>query len=93
MAIFSTSRYYNSVVDYISAENDGAPTAIVFYKPEDLSEAKFITHVYVEGETLHQLSWRYFDRPDFWWAIIEYNPEIVDFFNIAPGTVIRIPSV
>jgi hypothetical protein len=31
--------------------------------------------------------------PDLWWRIMDYNPEIIDAFNIPIGTVLRIPSV
>jgi len=27
----------------------------------------------------------------FWWEITDINPEILDPFDIVPGTVIRIP--
>lgn len=92
MAIQSGSRYQLSVVDYIQKVEDGPISAIVFYAADDLTNVRYNLHTYVEGETLHKLSWLYYGTPSLWWAILEYNPEITDFFNIAPGTVIRIPQ-
>lgn len=92
MTIKNTSRYNFSVVDYLSKGKKVEATPIVFYVPDDLTNVSFKYYEY-KGETLSELSWRYFNRPDMWWAIVEYNPEIKDFFNITPGTRIRIPNV
>lgn len=93
MPIFSGSRYSDSVVDYFTKEEYGTATPIVIYRFDSLQSVSFFTHVFSDGETLHALSQRYFRRPDLWWAIAEYNPEIVDFTNIPTGTTIRIPRV
>lgn len=91
MAIYNGSRYQLSVVDYLQKVENGPITPIVFYAPDDLTNARYTLHTYVQGETLHKLSWQYFGNPATWWAILEYNPEITDFFNITPGTTLRIP--
>lgn len=93
MPILTGSRYENSTVDFFTKKEYGTSYPVVFYTPDSLVNISFLNHVVTEGETLHGLSQVYFSRPDLWWAIVEYNPEIVDFINITPGTVIRIPSV
>lgn len=93
MAIRAGSRYENSVVDYFRKTENGVTTPIVFYNFDYLDSVSFTTHTFVQGETLTGLSWRYFNRPDLWWAIAEYNPEITNFVSIPGGTVLRIPSV
>ena len=93
MAIFANSRYSNALVDYFSKEEYGVATPIVFYSQDSLENISFFLHRYNSNETLHGLSQRYFRRPDLWWTIAEYNPEITDIFNIPAGTMIRIPSV
>ena len=93
MAIYSGSRYEEALVDYFSKEEYGTAYPIVFYTFDSLKNISFFTHIYSKGDTLHGLSQRYFKRPDLWWTIVEYNPEITDFTSIAVGTVIRIPSV
>jgi hypothetical protein len=48
-------------------------------------------------------TWKPGDRPDtvaaarlgnsqYWWAIFDYNPEIINPFNVPSGTVVRIPN-
>lgn len=93
MAILSNSRYQFSTIDFLQKDTKGPINPIIFYENDSLTNVSFVLHIYAEKETLHQLSWRYYNRPDFWWAIVEYNPEITDFFNITPGVRLRIPRV
>jgi hypothetical protein len=36
---------------------------------------------------------KFYGKPGYWWIIMEANPEVEDLQNIAPGTLLRIPSV
>jgi hypothetical protein len=92
MAIVSGSRYENSIVDYFKKEENGNTYPIVFYSFDSLTNVSFSLHTFIEGETLQGLSNQYYNRPDLWWAIAEYNPEITDFINIPAGTELRIPN-
>lgn len=51
----------------------------------------------------HLYLWGAQDRPDtvafdalgdsqLWWWIFDINPEVIDPFNVPPGTVVRIPN-
>lgn len=93
MAIFKGSRYEYSVVDFFSTEVDGVDKPVVFYEFSSLGYVKYWQHQYMEGERLDQIAYKYYQRPQYWWIIPEYNPEIVDINNIAPGTILRIPNV
>jgi hypothetical protein len=90
MTIFINSRYEYSNVDYVSTKPNGTPNPIVFYSFSNLGLINYFQHVYVEGERLDQLAFKYYGNPEAWWMIPEYNPEISDFTNIVPGTVLRI---
>lgn len=93
MAIYQNSRYEYSVIDFISVIPDGDANPIVFYEFSDLGLISYTEHVYVEGERLDQISQRYYNRPGFWWIIMEYNPNITDITDIPAGTVLKIPNV
>ena len=93
MAITAGSRYENSIVDYFRKKEGGVTYPVVLYSFDSLSDISFFYHTYRTGETLQGISQQYFKTPTLWWAIAEYNPEITDFFHIAHGTSIRIPSV
>ena len=91
--IYQGSRYYNQLIDYVSFVENEDELPIVFYTFDIQGTITWNDHVYQKGERLDQLSFKYYGRPDFWWIIPEYNPEIDDFSNISPGTVLRIPRV
>jgi nucleoid-associated protein YgaU len=91
--IYQSSRYYNQLIDYVSFVENEDELPIVFYTFDTQGTITWTEHVYQKGERLDQLSFQYYGRPDFWWVIPEYNPEIDDFSNIPPGTVLRIPRV
>jgi len=85
------SRYYYSDIDYIQLVENGDNKAIVFYEFDDIGTIQFTYHIYTEGERLDEIAAAYYQRPGLWWVIPEYNPEISDFLNIAPGTKLRMP--
>jgi hypothetical protein len=93
MTIYTGSRYEYSDVDFFSVKPGANQNPVVFYSFDVLGSINFVYHEYIEGERLDQLAWKYYQRPSFWWLIPEYNPEIEDFTNIKPGTLLRIPSV
>lgn len=93
MTIYKGSRYEYSTVDYISVEEEGSENPVVLYKFSDLGLVRYWEHEYVEGERLDQIAFKYYKKPEYWWIIPEFNPELEDFTNIAPGTKLRIPNV
>lgn len=91
--IYQNSRYYSQYVDYVSFTENGDELPIVFYEFDTLGRTEWFEHVVKADDRLDTIAHDYYGRTDVWWLIPEYNPEIVDFANIAPGTVIRIPNV
>lgn len=93
MSIYNNSRYETSTIDFFKTTADGNNNPVVFYEFSDLGLISFWTHEYVQGERLDQLSAKYYGRPEFWWLIPEFNPEIENFLDIPAGTKLRIPNV
>jgi len=93
VTIKNNSRYINSIIEYIQLEENGPQLPIVFYTFSDLGRLSYKTHVYVEGERLDQIAFKYYNRPNLWWVIAEFNPQIFDPMSIAPGTELLIPNV
>jgi len=91
--IFQNSRYYNQLIDYVAITQDGNANPIVYYEFDNPGKISWWEHQYVEGERLEQIAHQYYKRPELWWVIPEYNPTIVDFINIVPGTIIKVPRV
>jgi hypothetical protein len=93
MSIYKGSRYEYSTIDYVATTPNGNPNPVVFYQFSDIGYIEYQEHTYVEGERLDQLAYKYYRSSGYWWIIPEYNPEVTDFTNIKPGTVLRIPRV
>lgn len=93
MTIFKGSRYEYSTIDYVSVKQNSNENPIVFYEVSELGLVTFYEHTYVSGERLDQIANKYYRRPEYWWIIPEFNPEVKDFINITPGRVLRIPNV
>ena len=93
MSIYKGSRYEYSTIDYFTTVMNGAEKPTVFYTFSNLGLTNYWEHIYVRGERLDQIAFKYYNRPEYWWIIPEYNPEITDLNNIEAGTVLRIPNV
>jgi hypothetical protein len=94
MAISSTSRYYNATVDYIQLEEGANQNPVVFYNFTDFGKLSAKTYVYEgTGTRLDQIAMEQYNKPQLWYLIAEFNPQIKDPMNIAPGTEILIPNV
>ena len=93
MAIYSGSRYEYSLIDFFSTKENGNQNPTVFYSMTNMGEVSYYQHTFTEGDRLDLLADEYYRSPSFWWLIAEFNPEIIDFTTISPGTLIRIPRV
>jgi len=93
MSIYKGSRYEYSTIDFVQTASDGAPNAVVYYGFSSLGLTSYREHIYKDGERLDAIAYKYYKNPSFWWLIAEYNPEILDFFEVQPGTTLRIPNV
>jgi hypothetical protein len=92
MAIFKGSRYYYSEIEYLSLNENEASNPVVWYQFPSGGLSTFTIHVVVEGERLDEISYKYYERPSFWWKILESNPHVTDIMNIPAGTILRVPQ-
>lgn len=85
-----TSRYSQGTLTRVA--NSSGVHNVTIYRPTPASTSDY---------TLY--TWQSFDRPDtvaahtlgdptLWWAIFDYNPEVINPLNVPTGTVIRIPK-
>jgi hypothetical protein len=52
-----------------------------------------VYYEWVEGDRIDIVSSKYYGDPEYWWQIMDANPEISNPFEINPGTILRIPNV
>jgi len=96
MTLYIDSRYANPLLN----ENNQIPKAwdeqrqayhIMLLRNWPVYSANFYTYEWKQGDRLDNLANKYLGNSQFWWKIMDINPEIVDPFNMEPGTLIRIP--
>lgn len=52
----------------------------------------YFIYEWVDGDRLDNLANKYLGNPSAWWEIMDINPEVINPFDIAPGTQLRIPN-
>jgi hypothetical protein len=89
--IYSDSRYADSTIfkAYDVARDSYLVTTFRNF-PEETSGFRYYT--WVEGDRMDVVADYFLGNPSFWWRIMDFNPEIIDAFDIAVGTTIRIPN-
>lgn len=90
--IFTSSRYATGTIFKAFDPRDGEWYTTVFrnYPKEYVS---FYTYVWKERDRPETVAARTLGNPEMWWKIMDYNPEILNPFDIPVGTVIRLPNV
>lgn len=89
--IYYDSRYANGKVFKAYDARKKNYSAAVFREFSDL-QSGFLYYTWVERDRIDLIADTFLGRPDYWWKIMDLNPEILDPYNIAIGTVIRVPS-
>jgi nucleoid-associated protein YgaU len=92
MTIYIGSRYEHSTIDFVSTSLGAPAYPIVFYTPRIPKAVIYTEHVYVLGERIDQIAYKYYNDSKFWQLILDLNPSIKDINNITPGTVLKIPN-
>jgi len=95
--IYSDSRYTNPVQNV-----DGSiPKAwdelrqeyhIMILRTWPTFVSKFYTYEWKDGDRLDNLANKFLGNSQFWWKIMDLNPEIINPTQITPGTLLRLPS-
>ena len=90
--IYSDSRYASGDI-FKAQDARTAPyqTTVTRVFPE--ATADFYYYTWVEGDRIDELAYKMYSNSDFWWTIMDFNPEVSDALNIAPGTILRMPIV
>lgn len=90
--IYSDSRYASgSIYKAQDPRTAQYQTTVTRVFPED--SAEFYYYVWLEGDRIDEVAYALYSNSNYWWTIMDYNPEISDALNITPGTVLRMPIV
>jgi len=87
------SRYYDSLIDYFAIKANADNVPVMFYDFSTLGKLNYVDYTWKQGDRIDSIAAKFFLFPTRWWIIAEFNPVISDWFNVKPGTNIRIPRV
>jgi len=88
-----SSRYNDSKVDVVDDPIRGVHQSVNKPLPDASSTFRFTFHQAVAGETIDGLAATFYGDGRRWWVLADANPEILDWSELLPGTVIRVPYV
>jgi len=89
--IYTDSRYAEGqLIKTYDARKNNYSLAVAREIPTSSSE--FYYYTWATRDRIDLLAHRLLGSADLWWKIMDFNPEIGNAFDIAPGTVLRIPS-
>jgi hypothetical protein len=71
----------------------GVPIATIVPAPPGIYSFTYTPYQFTGADRLDNLANLFYGDPMAWWNIAQGNPEILDWSNVAPGTLIRIPDI
>lgn len=90
--IYSNSRYADGFIHKaIDSRSGDAQITVTRIFPSNSSN--FYMYIWNESDRLDVIAQKTYGSSSYWSTILDYNPEIADAHNIAPGTLVRLPSV
>lgn len=89
--ITSTSRYASSTV--LTFDVGGTSRQVIVPGVQQAYTFPYISHTLTTDERVDTLAQMYYGDATLWWQIADANPDVgMDWSNIKPGTVLRIPN-
>jgi len=93
MAVHLGSRYaQSSIIPHVDKDKGLVPLLSRRTKFIPPSDAQYINHEVVNGDTLDFLAYKYLYNPNYWWVILDCNSQFFSPWEIKPGTILRIPT-
>lgn len=89
--IFLDSRYADGKL-YKAQDSRTQKYQVSVFRIFPTDTASYFIYDWVETDRIDNVANKFLGSPNLWWRIMDFNPDIIDPFNIAPGKQIRIPS-
>jgi prophage DNA circulation protein len=88
--IYLDSRYADATL--AKAENARTNNySVTVYRVFPTYVVSYFLYTWVATDRWDLIGNKFLNNSEYWWQILDINPEIVDPFNMEPGTLIRIP--
>lgn len=91
--ISEVSRYSTGYYGQITDPRTLDTNTYLFRRQNSVGEKSYYEYIFKQGDRIDMLSHVFLNDAKYWYLIMDLNPNIIDPFNIAPGTVVKIPVV
>ncbi len=91
MPIAADSRYIDATITTDVGPDGEARQEMRVAFPK----SRLITYTYyrvVGGERVDTIARDFYGVAEYWWKIANANPEIMDWIDLEPGTILRVPD-
>lgn len=90
--IYKDSRYSSGNISR-EYSNQHASYQVMVRRVFPTAKARFYLYTWKEQDRIDLVAKDRLGHANLWWKILDYNPEILNAWDIAPGTILRIPNV
>ena len=90
MTIYLDSRYADGLI-FKAKDARIQNTVPTVYRVWPEYGSKVFYYEVTEVDRIEDIAVKYLGNPALWWKIMDLNPDVLDPFNISPGTLLRIP--
>lgn len=91
MAISAESRYRTATLQ-TAVGADGETRQEMRPAFPRSRQVSFTYYRVVAAERIENIAYNQYGDARLWWIIADANPEILDWFDLEPGKIIRVPS-
>jgi len=91
MPISADSRYVTATITTAKGRDDETRQEMRVAFPR----SRMITYTFyrvLDQDRIDTIAHNFYGRGDLWWKIADANPEILDWMNLDPGLIIRVPN-
>lgn len=89
--IYTDSRYADGVVA-LNYNAKAQKTGVTVFRDFPVAYSEFYYYTWTERDRIDLVAQVHLGDSNLWWQIMDYNPELLNPYNIPVGTLMRIPS-
>ena len=89
--IYSDSRYADGNI-FVASDSRKRTYEVTVYRTFPTLSSEFFLYTWVQGDRPDIVSHKLLGDSEFWWRIMDINPEMINPLHIPIGTTIRIPT-
>jgi phage tail protein X len=89
--ITSDSRYINTILQTVEGP-DGATRQEMRVPFPRTRVINYTNYRFIGDDRVDIVAHKFYGNGRLWWKIADANPQILDWLNVPPGTVVRVPS-